>query len=310
MFWVLQNSDPVIDKLNSINRRKRAKSIATYDFSTLYTKIPHNKLIQRLSAIIDFAFCGGDKNCIRIASNGVAFWGKKVRGIPGFTKSALKGALRHLIVNCYFSVGNIVMRQAIGIPMGIDPAPFWANLFLYSYEKEYMEHLIYTDKVKARHFHGTHRFIDDLFAANDGGEFGRVYSEIYPEELELKLEHSGSHATFLSLDISLVEGRFIYKLFDKRDSFPFFIVRMPYICSNIPSSIFYSALVGEFLRIARSTLLLHDFLPKTKDLLCRMMHQGANQYQVKKYLRRIISRHQDCFGKFRITTDELIELVS
>ena len=30
------------------------------------------------------------------------------------------------------------MQQTIGIPMGIDPVPFWANLFLYTYEQDYM----------------------------------------------------------------------------------------------------------------------------------------------------------------------------
>ena len=38
-------------------------------------------------------------------------------------------------------VGNSLLRQKIGIPMGIDPAPFWANLFLYTYENEYMSKL-------------------------------------------------------------------------------------------------------------------------------------------------------------------------
>ena len=45
-FWVLQNVDPVLEKLKAINKRKNAKSIATYDFSTLYTTIPHNDLIE------------------------------------------------------------------------------------------------------------------------------------------------------------------------------------------------------------------------------------------------------------------------
>ena len=118
-----------------------------------------------------------------------------------------------------------------------------------------MNELVSEDKVKARHFHATKRFIDDLCAINDGNLFQTVYSDIYPEELELKLEHSGNHATFLNLDINITEGKFIYKLFDKRDAFPFSIVRMPFMDSNIPESIFYSAPVGEFLRIARSTLL-------------------------------------------------------
>ena len=45
-------------------------------------------------------------------------------------------------------VGNSLLRQKIGIPMGIDPAPSWANPFLYTYENEYMSELISNDKVK------------------------------------------------------------------------------------------------------------------------------------------------------------------
>ena len=198
------------------------------------------------------------------------------------------------------------MLQAIGIPMGIDPAPFWANLFLYQYENRYVTQLISEDKIKARHFHSTKRFIDDLCALNDGNLFERVYRDIYPDELELKIEHSGSHATFLNLDITIKNGQFVYKLFDKRDAFPFSIVRMPHIESNIPGSIFYSALVGEFLRIARSTLLLEDFVEKASSLCERMLNQGAKAEKTKFCLRKIISRHSNDFSRFRVTADMLI----
>ena len=218
-------------------------------------------------------------------------------------------AVKHLIENCYFTVGNTVLRQAIGIPMGNDPSPFWANLFLYAYEASYMSELIDLDKVKARHFHSTKRFIDDLCALNDGGEFGRVYKDIYPNELELKVEHSGSHASFLNLDITIKEGLFIYKLFDKRDAFPFSIVRMPYVSSNIPESIFYSAMVGEFLRIARSTLLFEDFLPKTRDLIHRLKNQGAKQHTSIRHLRKIIQRHPEDFSHFRIETEDMLSRI-
>ena len=45
-----------------------------------------------------------------------------------FSERGVKIAVKHLIENCYFTVRKTVLRQAIGIPMGIDPAPFWANL--------------------------------------------------------------------------------------------------------------------------------------------------------------------------------------
>ena len=165
------------------------------------------------------------------------------------------------------------------------------------------------NKVRARHFHSCKRFIDDLTAINDGGEFGRSIYEIYPDELELKAEHSGNHATFLNLDILVIDGRFIYKLFDKRDEFPFFIVRMPHMDSNIPRSIFYSALVGEFLRIGRSTLLVTDFLPKAEDLVKRMIKQGANQKTASRMLKKIIERHGESFSQFKLECDSLLEKV-
>ena len=59
----------------------------------------------------------------------------------------------------------------------------------------------------------------------------------------------------------------IYKLFDKRDGFPFSIVRMPDLSGNLPSFIFYGSIMSEFLRIARCTKLIFDFLPRAKSLV-------------------------------------------
>ena len=69
-FWVLQNVDPVIEKLKNINKRKNAKSISTYDFSTSYTKIPHEDLINRMTKLIKFTFNGGDAKYINISERG------------------------------------------------------------------------------------------------------------------------------------------------------------------------------------------------------------------------------------------------
>ena len=179
-------------------------------------------------------------------------------------------------------VGISLLRQKIDVPMGIDPAPFWANLFLYTYENEYMSELISNDKVNARHFLATKRFIGDLGTLNNGGVFSDIYKDIYPPKLQLKIERCGTHATFLNLDITVKDGRFIYKRFDKRDVFPFFIFRVPCIDSNTPKSIFYSALVGEFLRIPRSSLLYKDLNEKAMELLNRMKAQGAQSLKMSK----------------------------
>ena len=53
--------------------------------------------------------------------------------------------------------------------MGLDPAPFWENLFLYSDEENYVQRSISSGSSKAFKFGGTGRFIDDLCTLNGGG---------------------------------------------------------------------------------------------------------------------------------------------
>ena len=55
-FWVIKNSSPILELLDDISRRNRAKTICTYDFSTLYTKLPQDKLITQLNKVIDMVF--------------------------------------------------------------------------------------------------------------------------------------------------------------------------------------------------------------------------------------------------------------
>ena len=193
--------------------------------------------------------------------------------------------------------------------MGIDPAPFWANLFLYWYENKFISSLCSKNDIRRYKFHSTSRFIDDLIAINDNGEFGKCFKEIYPPELELKLEHQGLHATFLDLDIRISEGKFQYKLFDKRDNFNFFIVRMPNLTSNIPTSVFYGSILSEFLRIARSTLLFKDFCPKANELYRRMITQGGQDRLVLKQINIAFTRHKNAFEKFQKSASEIVDAV-
>ena len=87
----------------------------------------------------------------------------------------IKAAVKYLILECHFTVGNTVFTQFIGIPMGIDPVPFWANLHLYSYESDFILKLIKCDKARALRYHSIARFIDDLSAINDGYDFERSF---------------------------------------------------------------------------------------------------------------------------------------
>ena len=132
-------------------------------------------------------------------------------------------------------------------------------MFLYFCESKSINELKNNDLIKARKLCNVFRFIDDLNSINDAGEFESNYFNIYPEELLLGKENTDKYETrFLDLNIKIKDGKFHFGLFDKRDSFPFSIVRMPDKSSNVPSSIVYSAIGAESLRIARVSNSIKD----------------------------------------------------
>ena len=136
MFSVVQNNKPTTDAMNGLNKQRKASSVPNLDFSTLYTKLPHNKLVMVLNSLIDFCFDGGGNKYITINNYG-ARWVKNIKdNVKCLNKQQVKDAVVYLLFNCYFTVGRKIFGQIIVIPMGSDSAPFFANLFLYFYESK------------------------------------------------------------------------------------------------------------------------------------------------------------------------------
>ena len=67
-FWVIQNNSLPLECNNKINKRKNAKQISTFDFSTLYTKIPHDiylDILYEVDKVVDFK--GGTRDYMIIS---------------------------------------------------------------------------------------------------------------------------------------------------------------------------------------------------------------------------------------------------
>ena len=58
------------------NEQTNVENIATYDFSTLYTNIPHDKLKTRMADVINKAYEGSGKTYISVYSTNTSFVNK------------------------------------------------------------------------------------------------------------------------------------------------------------------------------------------------------------------------------------------
>ena len=165
-------------------------------------------------------------------------------------------------------------------------------LFLYYYESQWVKSLKKENLQKARRFSNTFRFIDDLLTINDDNLFLENYKEIYPPELQLNLESSGDAITFLDLSLTDENGHISTKLYDKRDNFPFSIVRLLFASSNIPSRMFYNCIGAEILGIGRVCSSVGNFVSASKIMIERAIKQGAKMVRLEKILKKLYGRHQ------------------
>ena len=284
-YWIVDNNKLVLEDINYINTKHNAKTVQTFDFSTLYTKIPLKDLKEKLKYIVDKAFKGGTNQFIQLTQQEARWHNSKKKDT--FTKEEVHNMIDIVVDNSFFRFGDKVYRQCIGIPMGIDPAPQMANLYLYYYESCFMEKLTKEDYSIAKKFNHTSRYIDDLITLNNDGNLMSSMNRIYPKELVLSLENEDDQqATFLDLDIKVRENCFQVKTYDKRDAFNFEIVSYPDLSGNIPAQPAYGVFTSQVIRYARICNFHQDIVDKIQILVRKLIKKNYTMDGIRKTLRK------------------------
>ena len=230
LFWPITVSGEVLSKLKDIGYQ--ATSLSTYNFSTLYTTLPHNLIKEKLLDLIKRTFYNQEGKLYFACNDKKAFFTStdNYRGYHLWSCQNVCDALSFLFDNIYIRFGTKLYRQIVGIPMDTNYAPHEADLFLFCYERDLMKDLSsdnQADVIKA--FKSTSRYLDDLL--NIGNPyFEGMVNQIYPSELQLnKAYTSDTEAPFLDLHLSISYGFVSSKIYDKRDDFDFDIVNFPFL---------------------------------------------------------------------------------
>ena len=139
MFWSIKNSGEVLNKLKS--RGFRATSLSTYDFSTLYTTLPHNLIKEKLINLIEWTFKRERSPSIACNERQAFFTSGDTKRYKLWSCQNVCEAFIYLLDTIYIRFGTKSYRQIVGIPMGTNCAPFVADLFSFSYERDFMTSL-------------------------------------------------------------------------------------------------------------------------------------------------------------------------
>ena len=189
-----------------------------------------------------------------------------------------------LVDNIFVVFAGKVFQKIIVIPIGINCAPLLADIFLYSYEAEFIQSLLSTGRKQlASRFNFTYRYINDVLSINNP-EFENYLGQMYPVELEIKdTTESNTSASYLDLRLSIGwDGQLHTSIYDKRDVFH--ITNFPFLSSDITASPAHGVFTSQFIRYSRACSSYRCFVLRTTRLSNKLLEQGYLKERLKSSL--------------------------
>ena len=129
---------------------KKGRNSEARLFEMVYTTIPHQKLKDRLTSIIRNAFIfknGNRRYKYLVLEHEETYFVKEHSDSKSkYTEDDIIKMLEFLVDNIFVVFAGKVFQQTVGIPMGTNCAPLLADIFLYSYEADFIQSMLSTGK--------------------------------------------------------------------------------------------------------------------------------------------------------------------
>ena len=215
-----------------------------------------------------------------------------------------------VIDNTYIALGtDLIFEQSEGLPMGVPPAVWFAQIFMFDNEYTFMYQLLKFKRYDiVREFRFTSRYVDDILAlANE--YIKHLLSQatkyqnlrgIYPDYLNLTTEQESSEEIHhLDLTIYRHGESFQTKVYDKKLHPP--LDQIKHICyphyeSFISRAAKYGVVTSQLVRYARVCSLKESFIDITVWLLKILLTKGYQRKKLERDLTNFIHRHPYLYG--------------
>ena len=271
----IRDSSDFLLKLDQITLDLSDMILATLDIESLYTKIPQQAAIDTIRHTLS------------------------ERSTQPPTNDFITKLAEIILRNNYFMFGGEYYLQISGVAMGCAAAPSVANLYVGTFEKDF----IYNPAVNPyiAQISLWLRYIDDVFLLWNGTaasllEFHRLLNT-WNKHLQFTIEHSPDSIHFL--DVS------VYKHNNKLHST---IYRKPtdrntllHASSYHPSHLKDNLPVGQFMRLRRLCSNKRDFISKSADMQMRFSERGYGRRTTSRAFKRALHSHRDTLLEPRAT---------
>ena len=209
-----------------------------------------------------------------------------------------------LVRNTYIKALGSIFRQARGIVMGGRVSGWLSDCSLMVDEFKFIDSKVKAgltpEAAKLKFFR---RYRDDCTTINVDN-FIQMAGGIYPPSLTLTQENDrDDYADVLDMEVRLEGGSISTRVYCKTDRFPFNVISLPFLESNLDSGICYRVFYGQVVRFQRLSTFREHFEERTKFLADILIARGYKRGFLQKQFCRAVNKYISEFQKWALPLD-------
>ena len=296
LYWSVDNSKQVINLLEKVNNS--IDFICSGDFSTLYTKLPHDSVKRQLFWLCDLLFRNTGKQYICVGYSKVYYSDMKTSDAC-FTAVEIKELIDAVLGNTFILFAGFTFQQTLGVPMGGNASPQLADLTLSCYEFQFL-----TDKNNfgiAKKLKYTCRYVDDNLSVNFP-EFLNICEKIYPSALPISdTSLTPTYCEYLDLAITANGGVLKLDLYNKTNAFSFDVLRYVHSTSNVSNNLALNVFFSQLYRVATICNGKTQFLKHVTILVSEFRNKGYKIDTLKQKFWSFCCKYRALITKFGVS---------
>ena len=221
-----------------------------------------------------------------------------------YTMGELLEMTEYVVRNTHIKAFSSIFRQAKGVNMGGSSSGWLSDCSLMVDEYKYIDSKVKAGlREEADNLKYFCRYRDDCTTINVD-DFLDISANIYPLSLSLTQENNDrSMANVLDMNVKLEDGSITTRVYCKADSFPFRVISLPYLESNLDKGVCYRVFYGQMVRFQRLCTFREDFEARARFLLDILKGRGYKLGLLSRLFTRAIGKYISDFQRWDIPVD-------